>query len=79
MNSSYHLGYNTVFSAVRMLREVEHAVTTAPLRVNIKKLRGLYSVSELYRPSDRRLSEKLVSSLADGGCRMVSATDSHGR
>jgi hypothetical protein len=32
-----------------------------------------------YRPSDRRLSAKLVPTLADRGCRAVSATDPHGR
>jgi hypothetical protein len=33
------------------------------------------STSELYRPSDRRLSEKLVPPFANRGCRVVSATD----
>jgi hypothetical protein len=33
-----------------------------------------YSTSELYRPSDRRLSAKLVRTFADRGCRTVSAT-----
>jgi hypothetical protein len=33
---------------------------------------------KLYRPRDRRLSAKLVPSLADRGCRVVSATNSHG-
>jgi hypothetical protein len=37
------------------------------------------SASELYRPSDRRLSAKLVPTLADRGCCVVSATGSHGR
>jgi hypothetical protein len=37
------------------------------------------SASELYRPSDRRLLAKLVPTFADTECRMVSATDSHGR
>jgi hypothetical protein len=37
------------------------------------------SASELYRPSDRRLSAKLVPNLADRGCRVVSATNPHGR
>jgi hypothetical protein len=41
-------------------------------------LRGL-SASELYRPSDRRMSEKLVPTFADRGCRVVSATDPYGR
>jgi hypothetical protein len=31
--------------------------------------------NELYRPSDRRLSAKLVPTLADRGCRVVSATN----
>jgi hypothetical protein len=34
--------------------------------------------SELYRPSDRRLSAKLVPTFADRGCRVVSATYPHG-
>jgi hypothetical protein len=37
------------------------------------------SASELYRPSDRRLSAKLVPTLADRGCCVVSVTDPYGR
>jgi hypothetical protein len=37
----------------------------------------LWSASELYRPSDSRLSAKLVPTFADR-CRVVSATASHG-
>jgi hypothetical protein len=37
------------------------------------------SASELRRPSDCRLSAKLVPTFADRECRVVSATDSHGR
>jgi hypothetical protein len=37
------------------------------------------SVSLLYRPTDRRSSTKLVPTSEDKGCRVVSATDSHGR
>jgi hypothetical protein len=33
------------------------------------------SASELYQPSDRRLSAKLVPTFADRGCRVVSATE----
>jgi hypothetical protein len=33
------------------------------------------SASELYRPSDRRLSDKLVPTFADRECRVVSVTD----
>jgi hypothetical protein len=45
----------------------------------IIKLPWLYSASKLYRPSDRRLSEKSVPSFADRGCRVVGTTDPHGR
>jgi hypothetical protein len=37
------------------------------------------SARELYRPSYRRLSAKLVSTFADRGCHVVSVTDTHGR
>jgi hypothetical protein len=43
------------------------------------KLRGFSPQSELYRPSDRRLSAELVPTLADRGCRVVRATNPHGR
>jgi hypothetical protein len=35
------------------------------------------SWSELYRPSDHRLSAKLVLTFADRGCHVVSVTDSY--
>jgi hypothetical protein len=35
--------------------------------------------SELYRPSDRRLSAKLVPTFADRVCHVVSVTDPYGR
>jgi hypothetical protein len=37
------------------------------------------NVRMIDRPSDRRLSEKLVPTFADRGCRVVSAMDSYGR
>jgi hypothetical protein len=37
------------------------------------------SMDELYRPSDDCLLTKLVSTLADGGCYMVSVTDPYSR
>jgi CBS-domain-containing membrane protein len=37
------------------------------------------SASELYRPSDRHLSAKLVPIFADRGCHVVSVTDFYGR
>jgi hypothetical protein len=37
------------------------------------------SASELYRPSDRRLSAKLVPTFVDKGCHVVSVTGPYGR
>jgi hypothetical protein len=37
------------------------------------------SASEIYRPSDRRLSAKWLSTFADRGCHVVSVTDPYGR
>jgi hypothetical protein len=37
------------------------------------------SANELYRPSDRRLSTKIVSTYADRGSHVVSVTDPYGR
>jgi hypothetical protein len=36
------------------------------------------SASKLYRPSDRRLSAKWLSTFADRGCHVVSVTDPYG-
>jgi hypothetical protein len=54
-------------------RFISHFV---PIFVNSisNKLRGFSPLSELYRSSDHRLSAKLVPTLADEGCRVVSAT-----
>jgi hypothetical protein len=37
------------------------------------------SASELYRPSDRRLSAKWLPTFTDRGCHLVSVTDHYGR
>jgi hypothetical protein len=37
------------------------------------------SASELYRPSDRRLSATWLPTFADRGCHVVSVTDPYGR
>jgi hypothetical protein len=37
------------------------------------------TASELYRPSDRSLSAKLVATFADRRCHVVSVTDPYGR
>jgi hypothetical protein len=48
---------------------------------NIKKTKTPWpeSASELYRPSDRRLSAKRLPTFADRGCHVVSVTDPYGR
>jgi hypothetical protein len=48
-------------------------------KVTAKKTPWPESESELYPPNDRRLSAKLVSTFADIGCHVVSATDTYGR
>jgi hypothetical protein len=44
-----------------------------------KKTPWSYSASELYQPSDRRLSAKWVPTFVDRGCHVVSVTDPYGR
>jgi hypothetical protein len=55
-------GVRTLLGGVRILTHVQ---TAWYLMASYKKLRGLVA-SELYRPSDRRLSAKLVPTLAVG-------------
>jgi hypothetical protein len=38
-----------------------------------------YFTIQLYRPSDHRLSAKLVLTFADRGCRLIGAANPHGR
>jgi hypothetical protein len=45
----------------------------------LKKNPWSESASELYRPSDRRLSAKWLPTFADKGCHVVSVTDPYGR
>jgi hypothetical protein len=44
-----------------------------------KKTPWSESASELYRPSDRRLSAKWLATFADRRCHVVSVTDAYGR
>jgi hypothetical protein len=44
-----------------------------------RKTPWLEPVRQLYRPSDRRLSAKLVPTFMDRGCHVVSVTDPYGR
>jgi hypothetical protein len=69
-----------VWKRDRIIFEFRHILFFPHLKQEIKKkLCGFSPQSELYRPSDRRLSAKLVSTLADRECRVVSATNPHGR
>jgi hypothetical protein len=61
-----------VLSRFSWTRLVSHKLST---KIEIP---WLQSASELYRPSDRRLSAKLVPTFADRGCHVVSATDPYG-
>jgi hypothetical protein len=62
--------------AVRFL--IVEICFAATMTSNKKTFRGFSPQSELYRPSDRRFSAKLVPTLADRGCRVVSSTNPHG-
>jgi hypothetical protein len=46
---------------------------------DLLKLKTKQTASELYRPSDLRLSPKVVPTFADRGCQVVSMTDPYGR
>jgi hypothetical protein len=63
----------------RVTEVLELCIYLVPCSIIYKKTPWTYPASELYRPSDRRLSAKFVPTFADRGCRVVSATDSNGR
>jgi hypothetical protein len=58
-----------------ILRTAAAVVSTRVVVKILKKTPWHESASELYRPSDRRLSEKLVPAFTDRGCHVVSVTD----
>jgi hypothetical protein len=60
---------NTIFS------EEEAQVATSLRLFSLKQTPWPESTSELYRPSDRRVSVKLVPPFAGRGCHVVSVTD----
>jgi hypothetical protein len=62
-----------------MLVSPNYTILNIEPKQKTNKLRGFSPQSELYRPSDRRLSAKLVPTLADRECRVVNATNPHGR
>jgi hypothetical protein len=54
-------------------------LTTSVFGIRKKKIPWSESASELYRPSDRRLSAKWLPACADRRCHVVSVTDRFGR
>jgi hypothetical protein len=78
------LVFLTLFSLSQLRQNTSNFIYIAAaycysIKLSKTKLRGFTPQSELYRPSDRRLSVKLVPTFADRGCRVVSATDPHSR
>jgi hypothetical protein len=68
INGSSDPGFENLNLLVRISIHTQFGITPWP-----------WSASELYRPSDRRLSGKLVSILTDRKCRVVSAKNPHSR
>jgi hypothetical protein len=58
--------------AVHLFQVMEHSLTN-------KQTPWSESASELYRPSDRRLSAKWLPTFADKGCHVVSVMDPYSR
>jgi hypothetical protein len=55
-------------------------IETGPkMYTHLKKTPWSEPASELYRPSDRRLSAKRLPTFVDKGCHVVSVTDLYGR
>jgi hypothetical protein len=75
------VSFQHMFSGIPQLPDVTKCVTTDAFcaLVWLGPLTKLNSASELYRPSDRRLSAKLVPTFAGRGCCVVSTTNSDGR
>jgi hypothetical protein len=72
-------GGNTLLRNVVKLVSVYTATCNRTYRYTRKQTPWSETESELYRPSDRRLSAKLVPILADIGCHVVRMTDPYSR
>jgi hypothetical protein len=68
---------NYILNSIKFLGHIaEFSFVEAKIYLFIKKnLLGFESAIGLYRSSDRRRSAKLVPTLADRGCNLVSATN----
>jgi hypothetical protein len=62
-----------------MVHRIESICMFVPWQQTTKQTPWSESASELYRPSDRRLSAKWVPTFADKGCHVVGVTDPYGR
>jgi hypothetical protein len=58
---------------------VMRMLNVASIILPIQHAGQFVSASELYRPSDRRLSAKWLPTFADKGCHVVSVIDPYGR
>jgi hypothetical protein len=65
----------TRFHLVSLSRKVQLQRHSSIRLLGIKRAPWNGSASELYRPSDRLLSEKIVPTFADIGCYVISVTD----
>jgi hypothetical protein len=67
------------YIATKHCRGIRNAVALVFHASTNKQTPWSESASELYRPSDRRLSAKWLPTFADKGCHLVSVTDPYGR
>jgi hypothetical protein len=78
----YHIPISPRFHAVFCFYRTFHNATSGQITYWIRFERKWHwpeSATELYRPSDRRLSAKLMPTFADRGCHVVSVTEPHSR
>jgi hypothetical protein len=86
IHNNFKLNNWTLFSDYRFFREmpvsciVQDCGHSERHQKNKQKNQTPWSesASELYRPSDRRISAKWLPTFADKGCHMVSVTDPYG-
>jgi hypothetical protein len=67
-----------VYSAWRWPTTTETCKCSKYIWIEQKKTPWSESASELYRPSDRRLSAKWLPTFADKGCQVIRVTDPYG-
>jgi hypothetical protein len=78
MNQSMSMSGDYIWTCYQEHKDGAVKIGLTNLILIIKKTPRSESASELYRPSDRRLSAKLLPTFADSGCHEVSVTDPYG-